>query len=714
MSNTANVAQNYKFLGMSSLDQKNSVKTINELIDFTDFRPFNYYRGMIVFCHETGKYYCWTDELQGKITIAQDNYIYPNGAIYEDINYSGIEFNFIEFNLKGERGERGPQGLQGLQGIPGPKGDSGNSSSTNDTNETIYQSLIPFTIQELQNNNWRLSLGVNIKRLFFEQICFPEYFKGKNLPTVYSIDELLKNNIITNYNLINDNSVLLQNFTALAGVPLNEKFYYNFHYTLKSLISYTVKTPITLSMNYSESENDIGFFTITYIQNVVNSLGLLTKYLEITRIPSKGELTQFSQGLVLGQKIEYNTLSSPIGFAPNKLDLSENNGDFIDYFEYRLIDTAGNYSNTVRVELICSYIISNTPPNASLYWEEDGSQDDLSGILNSKDISYQASDNNGSVEVLILEKYNGTNWVTFNSNLFGGIVSVELTLGVNLFRLKAVDNENSIGYSNVLKYTREEVILPTALLSTNLQGNGTADLNNSDTNCFLFGLNFETFNNSTLFSAIWQKKLVSENSWIDNGPAIENEQKEFQTNSENYSFRIKLTDSNGNIGYSNEIKKLYSGLPTQSYWYQGRWLAGDTVHNPEVNCWVDYKDENNVQHRFIIGPYENGCQEIIASSIVATSGVDTCVQEQLNTFGVVFSTNTSGICSIQTSNIIVGFNTITPSAGDVIRKWDGTPYTGNYSYIKIFNYGNVTNDNRVFIATGGTGVLGSEYDCNGN
>ena len=63
MGNTANTPQNYRFLGMSSLDQKNSVKTLAELLDFTDFKPFNYYRGMIIFFHENGKYYCWTDDL---------------------------------------------------------------------------------------------------------------------------------------------------------------------------------------------------------------------------------------------------------------------------------------------------------------------------------------------------------------------------------------------------------------------------------------------------------------------------------------------------------------------------------------------------------------------------------------------------------------------------------------------------------------------------
>ena len=462
MGNTANTPQNYRFLGMSSLDQKNSVKTLAELLDFTDFKPFNYYRGMIIFCHENGKYYCWTDDLENKQTLSSTNYIYPNGTIYEDINYSGKEFNFIQFNFQGPKGDQGIPGPKGDQGIPGPMGPSGNASMTNDTNEIIYTSIIPFTIQQLQSNNWILSLGVNVKRLFFENVCFPEFFKGKNIPTIYTIDELIKNSIIDNYNLINDNSVLLNNFSALSGVSNTEKFYYVFQYILKSNIIYTAKTPIFLSINYSEEQSNISFSVSSYIQNVVNSLGLQIKEIEIVSLPNKGELNHLNQGLSINQKILYSDLTtSLLSFSPNRLDFSESNGDFLTSFVFRLIDTTGNKSNNIVVDISSSFIISNAAPNASLYWEEEGNQNDLIGILSQKEILYEASDNDGNVELLYLEKFNGTNWVTVNNNLSGGTQIIQFTLGVNLFRLKAVDNNNLIGYSNVLKYTREEVLLPT-------------------------------------------------------------------------------------------------------------------------------------------------------------------------------------------------------------------------------------------------------------
>ena len=710
MGNTANTPQNYRFLGMSSLDQKNSVKTLAELLDFTDFKPFNYYRGMIIFCHENGKYYCWTDDLENKQTLSSTNYIYPNGTIYEDINYSGKEFNFIQFNFQGPKGDQGIPGLKGDQGIPGPMGPSGNASMTNDTNEIIYTSIVPFTIQQLQSNNWILSLGVNVERLFAENICFPEFFKGKNIPTIYTIDELIKNSIINGYNLINDNSVLLNNFSALSGVSNTEKFYYIFQYILKSNIIYTAKTPIFLSINYSEQQLNLSFSVSSYIQNVVNSLGLQIKEIEIISLPNKGELNHLNQGLSINQKILYSSLTtSLLSFAPNRLDFSENNGDFLTSFVFKLIDTTGNKSNNIVVDISSSFIISNAAPNASLYWEEEGNQDDLIGILSQKEILYEASDNDGNVELLFLEKFNGTNWVTVNNNLSGGTQIIQFTLGINLFRLKAVDNNNLIGYSNVLKYTREEVLLPTATVSTNSDGTGTDDLHNADNNCYLYGLGIQTFNGSILSSAIWQYMNVSSaGPWIDSGNVIVGSGKPFVTNTEDFAFRIKVTDSNGNVGYSNELRKYYSGLPTQSYWYQGRWGGGDTVHNPENNSWVKYLDEFGNEDIFTIGPKENGCQEIVASSIIQTNGVNPCIPEQLYTYTVFLGNSLSSVFSATTPFAIVDFTSLNPSTGDTMRKYNGNPYVGSYSYVKIFNINNIQGNNKVFAATGGTGVLGSE------
>lgn len=65
-------------------------------------------------------------------------------------------------------------------------------------------------------------------------------------------------------------------------------------------------------------------------------------------------------------------------------------------------------------------------------------------------------------------------------------------------------------------------------------------------------------------------------------------------------------------------------IQTQRFHYQGRWPEGDDVHHPETNCWVDYLDEAGTLQRYFVGASDNGCQEIIALSIVTTSGVSIC------------------------------------------------------------------------------------------
>jgi hypothetical protein len=49
-----------------------------------------------------------------------------------------------------------------------------------------------------------------------------------------------------------------------------------------------------------------------------------------------------------------------------------------------------------------------------------------------------------------------------------------------------------------------------------------------------------------------------------------------------------------------------------------------TLNKPEINSWVDYFDANGLVNRFIIGPVENGCQLISASSIKTVTNCVTC------------------------------------------------------------------------------------------
>lgn len=95
-------------------------------------------------------------------------------------------------------------------------------------------------------------------------------------------------------------------------------------------------------------------------------------------------------------------------------------------------------------------------------------------------------------------------------------------------------------------------------------------------------------------------------------------------------FKVVVTDSLGNTATSNILlyAKEQETLPVKSYYYIGNWDCPDKIHDPEINCWVDYIDEYGKKQRVIIGCRQNGCQEVIASSIVDTNGVtDKCISE---------------------------------------------------------------------------------------
>jgi len=115
----------------------------------------------------------------------------------------------------------------------------------------------------------------------------------------------------------------------------------------------------------------------------------------------------------------------------------------------------------------------------------------------------------------------------------------------------------------------------------------------------------------------WQRKNIV---WVDDSAPI-GSVTTFGLNANLNEFRLKALNASSVEVYSNVLQYLKTEtFPTQSFFYQG----SSVVVNPQINCWVDYLDANGVQNRFIVGSMSNGCQEIVASSIVATNGVSTC------------------------------------------------------------------------------------------
>jgi hypothetical protein len=122
-------------------------------------------------------------------------------------------------------------------------------------------------------------------------------------------------------------------------------------------------------------------------------------------------------------------------------------------------------------------------------------------------------------------------------------------------------------------------------------------------------------------SVQWQRKNLI---WVDDVSPVASTNT-FALNANLNEFRLKALDANLTEVYSNVLQYLKTEtFQTQSFYFEGIWENSDPVHKPYLNSWVDYLDANGIQDRFFVGGSENGCQEIVASSIVDTNGVSTC------------------------------------------------------------------------------------------
>lgn len=101
---SANTPQNYSVLGQAPLDAKLIFKNEEALRLIITRNPiayaFNFYKGMKVYFQDEEKMYIWenpfSEYYKDNKKLLVNNYIYPEGAKYEDLDYSNKAFNFIE------------------------------------------------------------------------------------------------------------------------------------------------------------------------------------------------------------------------------------------------------------------------------------------------------------------------------------------------------------------------------------------------------------------------------------------------------------------------------------------------------------------------------------------------------------------------------------------------------------------------------------------
>lgn len=79
------------------LDSKLYVLTYNSLesLGLSNNLAYSYYKGMVVYCVETDKYYKWRPKVGSEVGTLTEDFTYPNPFISNGITYSGQVYNFF-------------------------------------------------------------------------------------------------------------------------------------------------------------------------------------------------------------------------------------------------------------------------------------------------------------------------------------------------------------------------------------------------------------------------------------------------------------------------------------------------------------------------------------------------------------------------------------------------------------------------------------------
>lgn len=188
-SNYKDFPQSLKVSTMAPLDGKNIANTLLELQDLglNSNKVFTYYRGMVVYCHEDKNRYEWTDDLTDKDLLLSQNYKYPRGAEFDGVNYSGLSFNFAKQEAVG-------------------------SSIIIDDIRTKNKS-IKFSKTSLIALDGLVNHQLNIDLIVSIDFIFPKKIYTENCPFSFNNIELMIFGIITSFEVIDNNSFKLNNWT---------------------------------------------------------------------------------------------------------------------------------------------------------------------------------------------------------------------------------------------------------------------------------------------------------------------------------------------------------------------------------------------------------------------------------------------------------------------------------------------------------------------
>lgn len=357
-SNFSSVGQSYEMAGQAPLDSKMMTNTLEELRRLGTDKPFSCHRGMMVFCHETNKWYVWTDVFkEGEEKVLYYDFQYPDGSIYAGIDYSKKSFNFIPFVNKGHQGDKGEQGLQGIQGLKGDKGEKGDKGdpgfaivsadiTTPDNTDKVLRAVVPFTKKQLENNGWKLNHSLNIKRIITEHISYPTTLYGQE--NVFSsgtpIELRYLAGLFSSYSVVDLNNIKLEDF---KWDNEDDVFYYIIEYIpMKELVFKATADGQVVTLKLSNQDATTALSTGLLKLGATNSYGNKIVGFKIK------EFGDASYGKF--NDIELNTLYNfdEVGNIVYEYSSDKEKESFSSEYVYVLVDEAGFESSPGIIRVV--------------------------------------------------------------------------------------------------------------------------------------------------------------------------------------------------------------------------------------------------------------------------------------------------------------------------------------------------------------------------
>lgn len=335
----------------------------------------------------------------------------------------------------------------------------------------------------------------------------------------------------------------------------------------------------------------------------------------------------------------------------------------------------------------------NQAPNPLISWNDTSTTEDRSGSVSTITINIDSiTDPEGQSITSIWQINTGSGFidnvaVTSNPMNFGP------NNGVNQYRIKSTDAYGIIGYSNILQYTysapQYDNFFDESPRTDCNNGSSTNFISFNSSGGYRTGVNYFGATPVTLRLLSFSDTMV-----------------ELVGTSEvalSFTPSVLRDSSNTPLTYPYNVS-----LPSSSVSDVG---INQSPASPEITC--PSNPGNQVRRRRIITYQVIDTNGTVGP--IRTSELDLLYTPQtlptLHTFGIYVGTDMYTVCTASNPSNIKGFTTTTPNAGSTVYNSDSTPYTGSFSYIKIFNYGDISGNHKVFIVTGGTGVLGSEDSC---